>query len=117
VNKEELKDEKNIYYLTARWSNWKMIFTNEWFIVLKWSKWPNTLVDSMINNKWYAYRNRPKLINEWIIEEKWNEIIFLKDHIFNSPSWPWDILTWRSTNWWTIWKNKDWKTLDEVERK
>lgn len=117
VSKEELKNEDNVYYLTARWTKWKVIFTNEWFIVLKWSRWPKSLVDSMIKNKWYAYRKRPKLLEKWIIKEEWDEIVFIKDYVFNSPSWVSDFLTWRSTNWWLLLKNKDWKTLDEIERK
>jgi signal peptidase I len=87
VDNKELENEDNIYYLTARWSNAKWVYTNEWFIVLKWSRWPKTLVDSMIKNKWYAFRNRPKLMEKWIIKEDGDEIVFQEDYLFKSPSW------------------------------
>ena len=116
IDKQELKNEKNVYYLTTRWSDAKWIYTNEWFLVLKWSSWPINLVDSMIKNKWYAYRNRPKLLENWIIKEEWNKIVFQKDYLFNSPSSAADFIAWRNTNWWINWKNKSWKTLDEIER-
>jgi len=116
VDNKELENEDNIYYLTARWSNAKWVYTNEWFIVLKWSRWPKTLVDSMIKNKWYAFRNRPKLMEKWIIKEDGDEIVFQEDYLFKSPSWASDIIVWRSTNWWLLWKNKKWITLDEIER-
>ena len=116
INKKELKNEKNVYYLTTRWSNAKWIYTNEWFLILKWSSWPMNLVDSMIKNKWYAYRNRPKLLENWVIKEEWNKIIFQKDYLFSSPSWASDFISWWNTNWWILWKNKDWKTLNEIER-
>ncbi len=117
INFEDKNNDDNLYIIKARWANWKWILTDEWFIVLKWSYWPKVLVDSMIKNKWYAFRNRPILIQKWIMKEEWENIVFLKDYVFNSPSASSDILVWRSTNGWLLWKNKDWKTLDEVERK
>lgn len=107
----------NLYYLKNRWSDATWIYRDDWFLVLKWSQWPKSMVDSMIKDKWCAYRNRPILIEKWIIIEEGENIIFLKDYIFNSPWAASDLLTWRSTNWWLLWKNKDWKTLDEIERK
>ena len=117
VSKEELKSEENIYYLTARWSNAKWFYNNEWFLVLKWSFWPLELQKGVFKMKWYSYRNRPLLLEKWIIkEENWN-IIFTKDHLFNSPSSSASFISWASLNWWIEWKNKEWKTLDEIERK
>ena len=117
VSKEELKDEENIYYLTANWSNAKWIYNNEWFLILKWSKWPLKLQDGVVKVKWYSYRNRPLLLEKWIIkEEDWN-IIFIKNYLFNSPSSSASFISWASLNWWVKWKNKEWKTLDEIERK
>ena len=116
VNNKELENEDNIYYLTARWSNARWIYTNEWFIVLKWSRWPKILVDSMIKNKWYAFRNRSKLIEEGVIKINWNEIVFQKDYLFTSPSSAASFISGASLNWWLLWKNKKWITLDEIER-
>ncbi len=110
-------NDENIYFLKARGAEWKWFLTDEWFIVLKWSKWPIKMIDAEVKNKWYAFRNRPLLKDKWIIKEEWENIIFIKDYLFSSPSWAWNLITWRPENWWIVWKNKDWKTLDEIERK
>lgn len=117
VNKKELDDGSKIYYLISRWSDAKWIYTEEWFIVFKWSIWPKELVKSEIDRKQYAFRNRPKLLKQWIIKEKWDMIIFVQNHLFSSPSGASDIVLWRSSNWWTNWKDENWHTLDENERK
>ncbi len=117
INKEkEIKDE-NLYFLTGRWSDARWIYTEEWFVIIKWSKWPISMVDSTIKNKYYAFRNRPKLVEKWIIKEEWEFLYFLKDHTFNSPSAAADIILWRSSNWRTERKNKEWRTMDEIIRK
>jgi len=116
VNKKELENEKNMYYLTMRWSEAKWIYTWEWFLVLKGSKWPNTLQKSVIEKNYYAKRNRPKFTDEWIIKIDWDFIVFEKDHLFKSPSSACALITWGSFNWWDVWKNKEWKTLSEIER-
>lgn len=117
INKEkEIKDE-NLYFLTGRWSEARWIYTEEWFVVLKWSKWPISMVESTIKNKYYAYRNRPKLLEKNIIKEEKEFIYFIKDHTFNSPSAAADIILWRSSNWRTERKTKLWKNLDEIIRK
>jgi hypothetical protein len=116
ISKETIKNDANVYYLQVRWSNAKWIYTEEWFVVLKWSTWPIHMQDAVINKKAYAFRNRPKLLDKWIIKEVWNSIEFIKDHIFTSPSWASDLIGWWSFNWWHVRKNKDWLMLSEVER-
>lgn len=110
-------DNRKYYYLTMRWSNAKWIFNNGKIIVLKDSTWLKSLQTQEIENKWYAYRNRPKLISEWIIKEIEDNIIFIKDYEFDSPSSAASLVTWWSFNWWDVWKDENWKTLDEIERK
>lgn len=117
VTKKELENDDNIYYLDNRWSEAKWIYTDEWFLVLKWSKWPKEMVDSCYTLKNYAFRNRPKLEEKWIIEYIWEELIFSSDYLFKSPSWASDIVVWRNTNWWILWKDKSGNTLDENIRK
>lgn len=116
VSNKELKSEDNIYYLSARWSKAKWIYNNEWFLVLKWSMWPLELQKWVLKNKWYSYRNRPLFLEKEVIKEENWCIIFLKNHLFNSPSSSASFISWASLNWWIEWKNKEWKTLDEIER-
>lgn len=116
VDKKELKNKERVYFLTIRWSQATWIYSEEWFIVMKGSKWPIELQEWQ-KKKGYAFRNRPVLLEKGIIKEENGEIVFLQDHWFTSPSWACDFVSWGSFNGWDFWKNKEGKTLDEVERK
>lgn len=60
---------------------------------------------------------RKRLIDEGILKA-YNDksYIFVKDHIFTSPSAASDTVAGRSTNGWVCWKNNEGKTLDETKR-
>lgn len=61
---------------------------------------------------------RKRLEVEGILKQKDKDVyVFTKDYIFNSPSAAADTVAARSTNGWIAWKNKDGKTLDDIERK
>ncbi len=116
VDKNINIDEDSFYYLTAKWSNAKWIYTEEWFTVLKWTTGPKEIVNSEIERKWYAFRNRPKLLENWIIKENKDVIIFNEDYLFSSVSAAASTIIWRSMNWREARKNKEWKTLKEIEK-
>lgn len=116
VTKKELENEKNIYYLHSRWSNAKWIYTEEWFLVFKWSIWKSDITPYQLKQG-HIQRNREKFINEWLIRINGDNIELLEDILFKTPSAWCDILSWWSLNWWIEWKDKNWKTLDENERK
>lgn len=105
--------EGKLYYLKRATCNGEMIYTNEWFIVLKWSTW-KPMEDSGIRDG--IHIRREKLEKDWIIQTDWDwKIIFLKDHLFKSPSWGAMILSWSASNGWGDWKDWDWKSLWENE--
>lgn len=60
---------------------------------------------------------REKLIKSKILAEKGNVLEFISDYIFNSPSAAAVTVLARRANGWSEWKNKDGKTLDELERR
>jgi len=61
---------------------------------------------------------RARLLKEGILKHiNDDSYVFTKDHIFTSPSAAGDTVAGRSTNGWTVWGNKNKKTLDEVKRK
>lgn len=60
---------------------------------------------------------RDYLILSRILELKNGLFMFSDDFIFNSPSNAAAVVLARSANGWTEWKNKEWKTLDEMKRK
>lgn len=111
------KTDKNLYFLKTKGciANW--YYSEEWFIIKTWSEWPLELQNGVIKSKWFAFRNRPILLDKNIISNQWTKIVFNQDFIFDSPSSAASFIWWASLNWWKSWKNKDGKTLDEIERK
>lgn len=104
-----VNNEKNqeIFYLKARNSDAKAIYTVDGLTVLK-----NSRISPLSEGKGFV---RQKLLNQLtnsgVIS---NEGIFLKDYTFSAPSTASDILAKGSYNGWTSWKNKNNQTLDEV---
>ena len=88
--------------------------TQEGFLVLKGSMWPKEITLSW--KKRWINEKREDLINKWIIREEGNEIVFLKDYLFTSPSTWATFIAGNPLNGRIIWKNKNGKTLDEIER-
>lgn len=63
-------------------------------------------------------RLRRKLVEEGVFQELDDKsYIFTRDYIFTSPSAAGDAVSGRSTNGWTMWNDKNGKTLDENVRK
>lgn len=60
---------------------------------------------------------RRKLIQDGILKEEKDILIFTTDHIFSSPSAAAATVLARSTNGWVYWINNAGKTLDELKRK
>ena len=116
VTKEELKKEENIYYLTSRWSNAKWFYSNEGFLVLKWSVWIKDIIPYQLK-AWHIQRNRQKLLDSWVLSETEVWFIFEESYLFKTPTSWCNIISWWNLNWWIEWKDKSWKTLDEIVRK
>ena len=116
INKSIAQEDLTKYYLKGEKFKGEWFYTDEWFLVLKWSKGPKNLALSQTTHKLYAFRNRPKLSELSVIKEDWESIVFLKDYLFSSPSSAATILMWRNANGRTEWKTKWWKTLHEIER-
>lgn len=109
----ENKSQSEIYIIRQQTYEGKMIHTNEGFVVLEWSsgKPPTT---SGIKD-WIGIK-RMELMKEWVIKILENEsIVFLRDHLFKSPSWAGAIIVWNASNWWLEWKNKKWLSIWEIE--
>jgi len=65
----------------------------------------------------YLITTRNKLIENRIISESGEILIFNEDYVFNSPSTAGGVVLGRSTNGWTQWKDKNGITLDKLKRK
>lgn len=109
ASKQELENEDNIYYLSARWSDAKWIYTEEWFLVLKNSKISLDNVNCLRKND---IIKRNKFINEKCVEL--NNFFYTKENILmKTPSLASFLISWGWYNWWTVWKDIHGKTLDE----
>lgn len=114
ISIKNIEDEK-IYY--CKWpdayASWN--YLSDWFLVFKWSLTRIKLSKTAWN---WIKGMQDNLFQDWIIKKENSEqFVFTKDYLFKSPSASaWLILS-RRANWWIEWKDKDWKTLDENERK
>lgn len=89
-------------------------YTVDGFVVLKGSKGRLAAVAS------YGLSNedmRRKLLAQNVVEQKDGALIFLKDHLFRTPSAAAAALLGRTSNGWVDWKTSDGRTLDESNRK
>ena len=114
IKEKDLDKSKNLYLLEVWEVKAKMIYNENWYILLKWSVWKNNETKSF---RWTYKRIKKELIEKWYIKVNWDKIEFIKDAEFTSSTWPAQILFWYSVSWPEKWKNKEWKMLKEIENK
>jgi hypothetical protein len=113
---EELKRHKKdkTYFCKGKGAIAEGEYTEEGLVVFKGSK--ANLVETSSAGQW-VNSMRTKLKEKGILVQKDNLLEFTDDYVFNSPSAAAAVILARRANGWTEWKNKESKTLDEVERK
>lgn len=113
VEKEDLVENPRFYFQQKDnlW-NAEGVYVDEKFIVLKGSISRKNPTKHKIDSNELKFRD--KLIEDGIIKEINDALIFVKDYAFNSPSTAADIVSLGSNSGWKIWKTKDLKTLEEV---
>lgn len=109
---EEEKERSTFYIEATRGANASGQSTNEGFVVLKDSSIATSITNSFPKN-WL--RLRDELLNNGIVIEKDEKLVFSKDHLFTSPSAAAAIVMGRSANGLTEWKLKDGRILKAVE--
>lgn len=92
----------------------KGIYTTEGFVVLKGSVGRRANVPSIAGRSDARFRQR--LVEEGVMREEGETVVFTKDYLFGSPSMAIIALLGRSANGWKEWKNAEGKSLDEVKR-
>ena len=101
-------DNDKIYYFKKGRVTEAYLIVREWkFIVTAWSKIYKDITNSI--------ERISKLRDQYKNYLKDYEVI--KDIPFDNPSAAWDFVYWWSINWWTDWRDKDNKSLDENIRK
>ncbi len=102
------------FYCKASGSNGVGLYTEEGFVVLAGSMGRGEVVASMKGTLFE--RSREKLLAAGVAKMDGGAFIFLKDHLFGSPSAAAFVVTGRSANGWVEWKDKNGRTLDELKR-
>jgi len=94
--------------------NAKGIYTQEGFVVLASSRGRKDNVPSITGTSDAAFRQ--KLIDSGVMKVEGDHVIFVKNHLFRSPSMAAVALLGRTANGWIEWKNQHGSTLDAVKR-
>jgi len=105
----------DILYCKASGANGRGMYTEEGFVVLKESVGRKENVPSIQGTS--GERLRIRLQESGITKVDGNSVIFLKDHLFKSPSMAALALMGRTCNGWLDWKDEKGRTLDELKRK
>jgi hypothetical protein len=114
VMKPEQSNPADLFYLSAKETNGRGQYTSEGFVVLKGSIGRLENVPSIKGTAGEALRQR--LLDAKVMIPEGNNVVFQKDHLFNSPSMAALSLLGRTCNGWLDWKAADGRTLDEVKR-
>ena len=114
---EEIKEEKektsNIFKINAaRGAEARGQSTSEGFVVLSGSKCARNVVDSA--RRWIPEK-REKLVEKDIVIKENNQLKFIKDYLFSSPSTAAGVVMGRNANGLTEWRMNDGTTLKEYE--
>jgi predicted GIY-YIG superfamily endonuclease len=90
------------------------LYTPEGFVVLAGSRGRRRLAPTA-NGEWHV-NIREQLLAAEVIREEGDVIVFLKDHLFRTPSGAAVALLARRANGWVEWKTSSGQTLDAVKR-
>lgn len=112
VAKEDLNHGEP-FLLTRSGASGKAFYTNEGLVVLEGSK---GLLKSKTKQFEEHIKARDRLIEQGVMKIDGQETVFVKDHLFKTPSGAACVLIVSPVNGWTEWKRSDGTTLDDVYR-
>lgn len=105
MSENEMRKSDNLYFITNRNADAKAIYSQDGRTVIKGSRTAPNSTKSFPSEKLLNELKDSKVIDE--------NGVFLKDYTFTKPSTAATIVVRASANGWTMWKNKEGKTLDE----
>ena len=110
----DIAEKRKDYYSikAARGANAKAVITNEGVVVTQGSEVATSVVPSMHAS---FVNLRQKLIDQGIIVQQNNKLLFSKDYLFSSPSTAAAIVMGRNANGRIEWKDKKGNTLKDNE--
>jgi len=104
--------ESAVFYFQRSGVNAKGIYTNEGMVVLKGSTTP---VHTQVQVRERLAKRRQKLIEDGILEQQGDVLVFTQDHLFKSPSGASGVLLQGASNGWVDWRTVAGKTLREYQ--
>lgn len=107
-------DPPEMFYCKGSGTNGQGLYTEEGFVVLQGSIGRRENVNSILGTA--TEQSRRKLIDQGVMKEEGDTVVFRKDHLFRSPSTAAIALMGRTANGWLEWKLADGRTLDAVKR-
>jgi hypothetical protein len=105
---------QEIFFCKGSEADGRGTYTDEGFVVLKDSTGRVENVPSIVGTSMEKFRER--LIEDGDVEVIGDRIVFIKNHLFGSPSMAAVALMGRRANGWIEWKSFDGKTLSEIKR-
>jgi len=106
--------EEEVFYYRSSGTNARGLYTQEGFVVLQGSIGRKESVKSIIGTS--SEQFRLKLISSGVMREEGENVVFVKDHLFHSPSAAGMAVSGRSTNGWVEWKTAQGRSLDAIKR-
>ncbi len=103
---------QTIYHCNGSGANGRGLYTEEGFVVLKGSSGRAEMVPSYASTA--GARIRIRLIEQGVLKQEGDRLVFQKDMLFSSPSAAAHVLMGRTANGWVDWKNDKGEALDAL---
>ena len=105
---------QEVFYCKTAGVDGRGLYTPEGFVVLEGSVGRRANLPSIEGGSEGEFRK--KLVKMGAMQEKGEEVVFPKDHLFGSPSMAAIALVGGTANGWKVWKDANGVTLDKLKR-
>lgn len=110
----KLQQKERLYFCRGSEADGRGLYTEEGFVVLKGSTGRFETTPSFKQHNYFRHRQR--LIDQGVMSVQGDRVRFDRDYLSKSPSFPAVCLLGRAANGWSEWKDREGRTLSEVER-
>lgn len=112
INSGPAKQQR--YFCKSSGGDGQGLYTEEGFVVLKGSSGRAEMVHSYASSA--GAKIRMRLLEQGVMKQEGDRVIFQKDHLFNSPSTAAHVVLGRSANGWVEWRNAEGVALDALRQ-
>lgn len=107
-------DKRHLLRCTGRGANATGAYTEDGLVVFAGSTVAPDIVPSVRET---LPPRRQRLMEDGVLHNNGSDLVFAKDHLFNSPSGAALMVLGRSANGWREWTDRHGRTLDDLERR